>query len=213
MILETLLNLSAALRKSALARQHPVCVATPRLGFPLGHNLGRQRRGALCHPAVCHPARERGTSLALPGGCTLLVDPTAIVTTFAGLTDAEGMLDQALALPLVHTLRGFDVSGQAAALAPATPLGLGLSQGLRLTSLGCNDDLCGSQSQVTVATVAGADYRVRVGGNGVERGTFSLVITTANCGGGSFQTLRHGCGAATSTTPATPRSARSRPSR
>jgi hypothetical protein len=66
-----------------------------------------------------------------------------------------------------------------------------------LVSLGCSDDLCGSQSQVTITTVAGTDYRVRVGGYGVERGTFTLVITTANCGGGSFQTLRHGCGAAT----------------
>jgi hypothetical protein len=64
-----------------------------------------------------------------------------------------------------------------------------------LQSLGCNDDSCGAGSQVTVATVAGQDYKVRVGGFGGNRGTFGLTITTANCAGGSFQTLTHGCGA------------------
>lgn len=65
-----------------------------------------------------------------------------------------------------------------------------------LVSLGCNDDTCNTGSQVTVPTVSGRDYKVRVGGFGGNRGTFDLSVSTANCGSGSFQTLTHGCGAA-----------------
>ena len=69
-------------------------------------------------------------SLALPGGCTVLLGPVArIVLAFA---DAGGNAQADVPVPLVPALRGRTLFAQAAALAPATALGFELSGGLQL---------------------------------------------------------------------------------
>ena len=45
-----------------------------------------------------------------------------------------------------------------------------------LNSLGCNDDTCGLQSQVTAAVTVGGTYYIRVGGFASGTGTFTLNI-------------------------------------
>jgi hypothetical protein len=46
-----------------------------------------------------------------------------------------------------------------------------------LTSLGCNDDSCGTQSSLSVAVTAGQTYRIRVGGYAGATGSFNLSVT------------------------------------
>ena len=46
-----------------------------------------------------------------------------------------------------------------------------------LTSLGCNDDSCATQSSLSVAVTAGQTYRIRVGGYNGATGSFSLTVT------------------------------------
>src|SRR5690606_9575077 len=48
-----------------------------------------------------------------------------------------------------------------------------------LVSLGCNDDSCGLQSSLTIPTVMGTTYFVRVGGYNSATGTFPLEIGTS----------------------------------
>jgi|APTNR8051073442_1049403.scaffolds.fasta_scaffold00229_53 hypothetical protein len=48
-----------------------------------------------------------------------------------------------------------------------------------LTSVACNDDFCGLQSQVSWASVSGTLYRVRVHGFAGATGAFSLTVTCA----------------------------------
>ena len=62
-----------------------------------------------------------------------------------------------------------------------------------LTSLGCNDDTCGLQSQVIFSATQGMTYYIRVGGFGGGTGNFSLTIKIA----GSFTSVSPGCGGST----------------
>ncbi|UCF42416.1 MAG: right-handed parallel beta-helix repeat-containing protein [Planctomycetota bacterium] len=43
--------------------------------------------------------------------------------------------------------------------------------------LACNDDFCGAQSEVSFVVIEGADYLIRVGGNGTSTGTGIITIT------------------------------------
>ncbi len=62
-----------------------------------------------------------------------------------------------------------------------------------LLSLGCNDDSCGLSSSLTVPTVAGTLYYVRVGGFLGASGGYALLITTTGAAG-SVGVNPTGCG-------------------
>ncbi len=72
-----------------------------------------------------------------------------------------------------------------------------------LLSLGCNDDFCGLSSSLTVPTVAGTLYYVRVGGFAAASGTFTLLVTTTG-GAGSVGLNPTGCGGLTLTSTGSP---------
>lgn len=63
-----------------------------------------------------------------------------------------------------------------------------------LTSLGCNDDACGTQSVVAVPVTSGSTYYLRVGGFSGATGTFVLNLT---CTGGSTGRPDDNCTGAT----------------
>jgi hypothetical protein len=46
-----------------------------------------------------------------------------------------------------------------------------------LTSVACNDDFCGLQSQVSWASTAGVQYRIRVHGYAGATGAYTLTVT------------------------------------
>ncbi len=62
-----------------------------------------------------------------------------------------------------------------------------------LTSLGCDDDTCGAQSQVIFSATQGTTYYIRVGGFSGATGNFGLTIKIA----GSFTSISPGCGGST----------------
>lgn len=72
-----------------------------------------------------------------------------------------------------------------------------------LTSLGCNDDSCGSGSQLTVPLTMGQTCLIRVGGFNGTQGNFDFVVEMGT-GAGNFGTLPTGCGAMTLTAAGAP---------
>ncbi|MCO6436715.1 MAG: hypothetical protein J5J06_06470 [Phycisphaerae bacterium] len=53
--------------------------------------------------------------------------------------------------------------------------------GTLLSEIGCNDDACGLQSEVTVPVTGGRPYWIRISGYGSERGLFDMRLTGPSC--------------------------------
>ncbi len=104
-------------------------LGVPRLGARVLLDLVG---GTAVSPAVAMISASPA-SLSLPGGCTLLVDPTvgAILPPF--LTNAAGFASVPLSIPALAPLRGATLSVQAAVADPTGPLGLPWTSALDLT--------------------------------------------------------------------------------
>ncbi len=98
----------------------------PLLGGPVLLDLLTAMPGAPCLIGVAASSR----SVMLPGGCTLLIDsPLASVLVSSSVF---GTATARFLVPEAPGLRGLTLFAQGAVLDPGTPLGVGLSGGLRL---------------------------------------------------------------------------------
>ncbi|MEM7200827.1 MAG: hypothetical protein AAF628_11205 [Planctomycetota bacterium] len=72
----------------------------------------------------------RFTTLPLPGGCELLVDPTVLLPTPVQLTTAQGFASQPVPIPMLPALIGAELHAQGAVADPGITFGAALSAAL-----------------------------------------------------------------------------------
>lgn len=72
------------------------------------------------------------------------------------------------------------------------------------TSIVCNDDACGTQSEITFPVVPRTTYLICVGGWTGQQGSFSLDVSLGTSGNGTYTNVSAGCGGTTLAGTGTP---------